>query len=317
MSTPKISIIVPVYNAEKTLRRCVDSILSQKFQDFELILVNDGSKDSSGAICEEYAKANHVAGREIYVLHQKNSGVAAARNLGLSKASGELVMFVDSDDCLMPNALSLPYDEFNEDIVFLSYKFMDNDQEKVISLPDEIVTDIPAYFNDRIVELYARVPWTKLFRRSALKNLRFNTNMRIGEDTVFTLNALAQTKSARLSSHMVYQYFNNECDLMTKYALKPEEGFYLLRQLLQAQSNLVSDSVEFKYFVYWISHILTTQNDTVNLAPWYSNKEVIQLYKQTRSFRSRKHRILFFILSHLRMNFLLMPISRLLKSYRK
>ena len=93
---PKVSIIVPVYNAEAVLRRCVDSILAQEFRDFELLLMDDGSKDSSGAICDEYASMD---GR-VRVVHKENSGVSDTRNQALDMARGEYVAFLDCDDCL-------------------------------------------------------------------------------------------------------------------------------------------------------------------------------------------------------------------------
>ena len=94
MPQPKISVIVPVYNAEKTLRRCVDSILAQTFEDFELILINDGSKDQSGDICDEYAAKDS----RVKTIHKTNGGVSSARNAGLNIARGEYVSFADSDD---------------------------------------------------------------------------------------------------------------------------------------------------------------------------------------------------------------------------
>lgn len=94
MSNPKISVIIPVYNAEATLRRCVDSVLSQTFTDFECLLINDGSKDKSGEICDEYAARDSRIG----VFHKENGGVSSARNVGLDNATGEWIAFVDSDD---------------------------------------------------------------------------------------------------------------------------------------------------------------------------------------------------------------------------
>ena len=90
-----VSIIVPVYNTEKFLHRCIDSILAQTYTDFELLLIDDGSKDSSGAICDEYA----VKDARVRVFHKENGGVSSARNLGLDNAKGEWITFVDSDGC--------------------------------------------------------------------------------------------------------------------------------------------------------------------------------------------------------------------------
>ena len=92
---PKVSVIVPVYKAEKYLHRCVDSILAQTFIDFELLLVDDGSPDCSGDICDQYAAADP----RVRVFHKPNGGVSSARNLGIEKANGEWLMFVDADGC--------------------------------------------------------------------------------------------------------------------------------------------------------------------------------------------------------------------------
>ena len=99
---PKVTVIVPVYNVEQYLRRCIDSILAQTFGDLELILVDDGSADSSGVICDAYAEKDS----RVKVIHQKNSGVSAARNTGLDAAEGEYIAFVDSDDHVDPDYLA-------------------------------------------------------------------------------------------------------------------------------------------------------------------------------------------------------------------
>lgn len=112
---PKISVIVPVYNTEKYLRRCIDSILAQTFIDFELLLIDDGSKDSSGAICDEYAAKDP----RVRVFHKENGGVSSARNAGLANARGEWISFVDSDDWVDHNFLELVILEtYKADVVF-------------------------------------------------------------------------------------------------------------------------------------------------------------------------------------------------------
>ena len=100
--SPTVSIIVPVYNAERTIRRCIESILNQEYTDFELLLVDDGSMDTSGAICDEYAAKD----KRIKVIHQNNQGTAMAKNNAIRKCNGDMVYFVDSDDWLEPDALA-------------------------------------------------------------------------------------------------------------------------------------------------------------------------------------------------------------------
>ena len=115
MHNPMISVIVPVYNAEKYLKECIRSILNQTIQNLELILVNDGSTDGSGYICDEYINKDN----RIKVIHKENGGVSSARNMGISEATGEYFTFVDSDDYLEPNALEILYNDiiiYNADI---------------------------------------------------------------------------------------------------------------------------------------------------------------------------------------------------------
>ena len=96
---PKISIIVPIYNMEQYLERCVDSILSQTYKDFEVILVNDGSTDNSDIICDDYAKKD----QRIKVIHKRNGGLSSARNAGIKLSKGQWLLFIDSDDCVKPD----------------------------------------------------------------------------------------------------------------------------------------------------------------------------------------------------------------------
>lgn len=129
MGSPKISVIVPVYNAESTIRRCVDSILAQTFTDFECLLIDDGSKDQSGEICDEYAEKD----RRIRVFHKENGGVSSARNMGLDNAKGEWITFVDSDDWIEPDMvekLVKPTNQKDVDIVIGDFQMVSGDSIK-------------------------------------------------------------------------------------------------------------------------------------------------------------------------------------------
>ncbi|MDD6237531.1 MAG: glycosyltransferase family 2 protein, partial [Clostridiales bacterium] len=118
---PKISVIMPVYNSEQFLRMAVDSVLNQTFEDFELIMVDDGSKDQSGAICDEYAQKD----ARVKVIHQENGGICAARNTGMKAAEGEYLAFIDNDDEYLPNLLEENYalaQEYDADVVKYGYR---------------------------------------------------------------------------------------------------------------------------------------------------------------------------------------------------
>ena len=116
---PAFSVIVPVYNAEKTLQRCVDSILAQTFEDFELILINDGSKDQSGDICDEYAAKDS----RVKTVHKTNGGVSSARNAGLRIAQGEYIAFIDSDDYI-DNDYLLGFKHYDADLIISGAKLI-------------------------------------------------------------------------------------------------------------------------------------------------------------------------------------------------
>lgn len=123
--SPRISVIVPVYNAEKYLTQCVESILRQDFTDFELLLINDGSKDKSGLICDEYAQKD----QRVKVFHKENSGVSSTRNLGIDKAQGEYIAFIDSDDYVDSNYLSI-LTNVTADLIVTGYKKLGNGREQ-------------------------------------------------------------------------------------------------------------------------------------------------------------------------------------------
>ena len=132
---PKISVIVPVYNTERFLQRCIDSVLAQTYQDFELLLIDDGSKDSSGAICDEYAAQD----ARVRVFHKKNGGVSSARNLGLDNVRGEWITFVDADDWIESEMLELLLrkgEETGADIVMGDFLFAYPDRDVPYRLPD-------------------------------------------------------------------------------------------------------------------------------------------------------------------------------------
>ena len=146
MKTPKISIIVPVYNAEKYLHRCIESILAQTFKDFELLLIDDGSKDSSGYICDEYAEKDE----RVRVLHKVNGGVSSARNLGLNNARGEWGTFADSDDEVCEDWLSTFVDNLDGyDAVVTGFFFVTSDmvQPFVIDSHSEVTAVVADYLN--------------------------------------------------------------------------------------------------------------------------------------------------------------------------
>lgn len=133
MIRPKVSVIIPIYNAERYLPRCINSVLAQTFTDWELLLINDGSTDSSGVICDEYASKN----LRIRVSHKENSGVSSARNFGLGNAQGEWIIFIDSDDWITESMIQDMYEKAKKekaDLVYCDFKMFFNEHTEVLHI---------------------------------------------------------------------------------------------------------------------------------------------------------------------------------------
>ena len=193
---PKLSIIVPVYKVEQYLHKCIDSILSQTFTDFELILIDDGSPDRCGEICDEYAAKDD----RIIVIHQKNRGVSAARNAGLDIARGEYIGFVDSDDWIEPEMYeSMLCDTYKEfDIVTVGAKSYENNNIRIILTIDCVFDQ-----EKLLLELIAQPNRigggvvNKVFKSSILKNVRFPVGITMCEDRLFLFDAYSNACNCR------------------------------------------------------------------------------------------------------------------------
>lgn len=211
---PVISCIVPIYNVEKYLNICIDSILNQTFKNFELILVDDGSPDNCGFICDEYAKKDS----RIHVIHQKNAGVSAARNAGINIAKGEYICFVDSDDWIDPQMYEKMYNcaqSNNVDLVICGFNRITSSghiDKRKIEYPISYLNTcekIISYYCDAIYHLYDMIlnsPCNKLYRRSLLNDISFNNKIRIGEDYIFNLKVFTNISSAYLLNECLYTY---------------------------------------------------------------------------------------------------------------
>lgn len=217
----KISVIVPVYNAERYLSQCIESLIKQTHEDVEIILINDGSIDGSLKICEKYEKNDN----RIKVHSIKNSGVSTARNLGISVATGEYITFVDSDDWAEPNMLEFALKkikESNSDIVIWSYFKNYLDDELLLSLlpgGDQTFEDnkdilylksiYALYGEGEITEsVSSGTVWCKLYRKKLIteNKLEFNPMLIRAQDTVFSINVFEKAKKISYYDKSLYHY---------------------------------------------------------------------------------------------------------------
>jgi len=202
-----ISIIVPVYNAANTLNRCISSILKQSLDNYELILINDGSKDESLKICLEYAEKDP----RIKVFDKKNGGPSAARNMGIDKASFNLIVFVDSDDYLETGFLeNLLYDSEDVDLVVSGInKIKKNQHDTSFNFPDKFVDvkDKKVYLEDYPLADYG-YPFSKLFKKDLLDrhNIRFIADIHMFEDVLFLFTYIKYCDRIKLNDKALYNY---------------------------------------------------------------------------------------------------------------
>ena len=202
---PTISVIVPVYKAEKYLARCVDSVLSQTFTDFELLLIDDGSPDNSGLICDEYAKKDS----RVHVFHKENGGVSSARNLGLEKAAGEWIVFIDADDWILPNTFSECMDKCDgSDMLRFGYTsvYDENGSVTIDKLPE--VLSVQEFLGLVVKRRTAVAVWGAIFRREVFlsNGIFFDTTLRMGEDWLVLVNVILHSKKVNFLQLPLYQY---------------------------------------------------------------------------------------------------------------
>lgn len=237
-----ISIIVPVYNVEKYLRDCLDSIAAQTCRDFEAILIDDGSTDSSGDVCDEYAKTD----KRFRVIHQQNAGVSVARNNGLEKARGEYVAFVDADDVIVPNFVEVLLEKGkNSDVCFFSIEMFDllKGEQKVMAVPDFYSHDrntIEEVLLERVKPTVFGYTWTKIIRRSLVteNGVAFVPQLNYKEDELFISQGMRYAKSVCCVSDILYKYriCNDASSLSSQGYKQPASVLY--RYVIQALKNV-------------------------------------------------------------------------------
>lgn len=222
-----VSIIIPVYNVEKYLRICLDSVLAQTYGGYEVIMVNDGSTDDSGKICEEYAGKD----ARFHLITQENMGLASARNTGIRAAKGKYIYFIDSDDCINPSLLEITVgiaEQKNANIVQINLEPVPSDFEdydRQVDTTDILLQSFSAtqalrnldednkkYAED--IRLTTTVVWTKLYRKDAFKDLLFPEGMRMHEDQMAAHRRIAEAGGMIFLDCPLYYYRQSDASLI-------------------------------------------------------------------------------------------------------
>ena len=284
----KISIVVAVYNAEKTLKKCVDSLLNQTYNNIEIILVNDCSKDNSLDICKEYSKANDNVK---VISNDRNSGVSDTRNNGIDNSTGEYICFVDSDDYVESNYIEVLYyyyqkyntvpicgfvyhDEYNH---AKPVKYSWSGNEELVSLGEAFRLKS---------ELYLTALWNKLFDRRLIveKNIRFDTNISVGEDLRFSVDYFIKNNVDKICvlSEPLYHYMKlTDNSLMSNFVDnfdREKDNLDLIRSLAIKYNKSVD--VEYKKA---IEQVKTSMIYLIMRDKKFSNKEKFIRIKKINS----------------------------------
>ena len=210
------SFIIPVYNAGKTIERCLNSILAQHYDNYEVILVDDGSTDDSHEICKKFQTVD----KRFKVYHQRNGGPSVARNRGLDIAKGEWICFVDSDDAIDECYLEKLQQKIrmeDPEIIFIGYRQVSALGEKVvINLPGIMVSD----YYENLVRLSAKdmygYTWIKCLKRKCIGEIRFDEKLNLFEDEVFTCQVLKGCKKLSFMNDAIYDYYTGANGALTQ-----------------------------------------------------------------------------------------------------
>lgn len=248
MKRPKVSVIIPAYNSEKYIGRCLDSILNQSFEDFEVLVINDGSKDRTGEIIQEYEKKD----KRIRYFEQKNMGVAKTRDKAIKLAKGDYVSFVDNDDYIERDYLGKLLPTKNEEIIISGYKRPDSNGHIKMKI------ELKDGFWSRLLVI---APWAKIYRKDFIVNnkIKFLDN-NIGEDVFFNLIAMLTAKDVKILDYVGYNWFYNEKSVSnTKHKKYRESDIFKLldscydeikkRKLLEDNYDMIS--FFFYRFIVW------------------------------------------------------------------
>lgn len=195
----KVSVIIPIYNAEKYIKQCIESLTNQTYKNIEIILINDGSTDNSKKICDEYRNKDN----RVIVIDKENEGVSKTRNKGIELATGEYITFLDADDSINFNYIEELVKNIEDDCLV---RFNNPNIKENIILKDEYIKQIA-------IGKIQGVCWGYLLKKSLLENMKFDTNTSYMEDTIFIINCLFKVSKVKFARKAFYNYNQNEGSL--------------------------------------------------------------------------------------------------------
>lgn len=304
-----ISVIIPIYNAEAYLEECIDSILTQKYVDYEILLINDGSTDTSAEICDNYAKKD----QRIKVFHKENSGVSSARNLGLQNAQGEWIAFIDSDDYISEHYFQPIFEYENQDYIIMnSFVIRDGSKSNFRSYESKSL-NLDNFLNEYNLFRDFATPWGKFFRKSIIdeNNILFDEQLNRGEDVVFNLTYVLKCKTIGISNSSSYNYRITGNSLSSKkskvsHSVYLYDKIFVLLQCYSEDMKFISKHISFLALGYFLS-VLNSDYSKENKKKIL--KELINKHKKYLVVNAKGQRIHFipldWLISHELIDFLI------------
>lgn len=277
-----ISVIVPVYNTEKYLRKCIESILSQSYKNIELLLINDGSTDSSAEICREYLDKD----KRCYYFEKENGGLSDARNYGIERAKGEYITFVDSDDFFLEEAIEKLHATAllgESDLVvggfchFDSLNFYIFDRKRFGNLPITIVEkEFAVNQMDEMFEvpfLCYSTAWGKLYKSSLFKEIRYPLG-KYAEDQFTTWKLYLASEKIAVCNHTIYSYRKNYEGLSLNFNLSHLDYIDALEERIEATKNIKGIDIEKTYKMY--KYVLNRRVGELDYYGYEKEKVILQ-----------------------------------------
>lgn len=266
----KVSIIIPVYKVEKYLKRCIESVINQSYKNIEIILVNDGSPDKCGEICDSYARIDS----KIKVIHKKNGGLSSARNAGLDIASGEYIMFVDSDDWIEEDSLEKldKYMDMSYDIINFKFSFIKEGSKNIIELQSDskesYECDLISYIDKLFMGELSFFIWNKLYKKDLFNEVRFPEG-RNYEDLATIYKLYFNAKNIIVTDYTLYNYWLGNSNSITSNSTIKNMTDYLLstKEIYEVNKN----------------YLQINNRDFSNVATWYKMMIIQLLINYTKS----------------------------------
>ena len=281
MKKEKVSIIVPIYNVEKYLEKCLKTILNQTYENLEIILVDDGSTDKSSIICDEYCEKD----KRIKVIHKKNEGVSSARNKGIKESTGKYVVFIDSDDYVVNNYIEILYKymiDNNVDLV-ISNAIDVNEEGVILKLKE--TNDLFMNKEECLKGLlsednFYHTCWGNMYRKDLLEKIRFNCEYRMSEDLDFLYRYIKHIRSAYFLSKNMYYYLKREgSETNSIYSEKWTDELKICNFIISEIVELENDLHKYAKRKYIRLNINQAYKFTLNKNQIKNFKNNIKLYK--------------------------------------